>query len=501
MRSLGRAIVRISAFIFKEMASVLRQPRLILTLVLGPFLILFLFGIGYRNQARALRTLFVVPGGSPLVQQIQEYAGSLGPQLVYLGTTPDEAGARQRLASGLLDVVVLVPGNAYETIRNNQQAEFVLLHNEIDPLQVDYVSYFGQVYVDQVNRRVLQSITQQGQGDASAVRDDLQQVRQSVDELTAALQRGDQAGATRGRQQVDQRMSALDMSLSASLGILGGVERTFGGAPGGLQSQWQVTQGAATELSSATQVDQVQRTSQLQRDLADLDSKLSQFRQIDPRIVVQPFQSRTESVALLKPTLPDYFAPSVIVLLLQHLAITFGALSMVQEQRLGTMELFRVSPISALEILLGKYVSFMLFGAVIGGAITAIILYVLHVPLLGPPELYAGALLALLFTSLGLGLVISLLSSSDSQAVQYAMLVLLTSVFFSGFIMSLRTLWEPVRVVSWLTPATYGIALLQDIMLRGQLVQPYLLAGLAAMGGVYFLIAWRLLHRRMAVDA
>ena len=39
--------------------------RLILTLVLGPFLILLLFGIGYRNQARDLRTLFVVANGKP----------------------------------------------------------------------------------------------------------------------------------------------------------------------------------------------------------------------------------------------------------------------------------------------------------------------------------------------------------------------------------------------------------------------------------------------------
>jgi ABC-2 type transport system permease protein len=37
----------------------IRQPRLLLTLILGPFLILLLFGIGYRDTARDVRTIFV----------------------------------------------------------------------------------------------------------------------------------------------------------------------------------------------------------------------------------------------------------------------------------------------------------------------------------------------------------------------------------------------------------------------------------------------------------
>src|SRR5512146_1983153 len=96
-------LIRISAFLHKEVAEILRQPRLIFTLVLGPFLILFLFGVGYRNQARALRTLFVVDPKSALASQIQEYATSLGPQLVYMGSTADEADARRRLSAREVD--------------------------------------------------------------------------------------------------------------------------------------------------------------------------------------------------------------------------------------------------------------------------------------------------------------------------------------------------------------------------------------------------------------
>ncbi|RME78800.1 MAG: hypothetical protein D6784_01910, partial [Chloroflexi bacterium] len=78
-------LVRISAFLFKEILEIIRQPLLIITLVLGPFLILLFFGIGFRNEARALRTLFVVDPNSGMAQAIEQYANSLGPQLVFVG--------------------------------------------------------------------------------------------------------------------------------------------------------------------------------------------------------------------------------------------------------------------------------------------------------------------------------------------------------------------------------------------------------------------------------
>lgn len=55
-----------------------------------------------------------------------------------------------------------------------------------------------------------------------------------------------------------------------------------------------------------------------------------------------------------------------------------------------------------------------------------------------------------------------------------------------------------MRAISWLLPATYGTRLLQDIMLRGEVIDLGLLVNLAAIEVTLFLIAWLLLHRRMA---
>ena len=173
-------------------------------------------------------------------------------------------------------------------------------------------------------------------------------------------------------------------------------------------------------------------------------------------------------------------------------------LSIARERRAGTMELFRISPLSAMEAILGKYISYLLFGGMIALIITLTVVFALQVPMLGNWVDYGLVILVLLFTSLGMGFLISLISQTETQAVQFSMFTLLGSVFFSGFFLDLRYLWEPVRVFSWALPATYGIRLLQDIMLRGVLQQPLFLNALTAIGLVLFVIAWLLLRRRMA---
>ena len=62
---------------------------------------------------------------------------------------------------------------------------------------------------------------------------------------------------------------------------------------------------------------------------------------------------------------------------------------------------------------------------------------------------------------------ISLISENDTQAVQFSMLLLLASIFFSGFFLDLRLMWEPMKAFSYILPATYGMNIMKDVMLRG----------------------------------
>src|SRR5262249_22300405 len=119
-----------------------------------------------------------------------------------------------------------------------------------------------------------------------------------------------------------------------------------------------------------------------------------------------------------------FYAPGVLALIVQHIAVTLAALSLVRERLLGAMELFRVAPVSLRQVLIGKYLGYTLFIAIITAALMCLLVFTpLAVPFLGSVLLFVGLAALFALASLGIGFVISAWSSSDSQAVQLSMLV------------------------------------------------------------------------------
>jgi ABC-2 type transporter. len=106
-----------------------------------------------------------------------------------------------------------------------------------------------------------------------------------------------------------------------------------------------------------------------------------------------------------------------------------------------------------------------------------------------------------LAASLGLGLLISVISDSERQAVQLALLVLLGSVFFSGFVLDVQQFAPAVQVIGDLLPVTHGIRLLQDLMLRGATTESWRLMVLVAITLVTLATTWVFLRRGLSARA
>jgi ABC-2 type transport system permease protein len=429
-------LIRISSFMSKELTEILRQPKLILTLVFGPFLIMFLFGLGYPNQNRTLRTTFVVEDSSAVQGDLKIFTESI-PAIADQDVENNKELALAKLALNQTDLVILIPKDPMVTVQNNQQAKFVVYHNEVDPFQIAYINSVARIYTDEVNRRILQNITEQGQANAGNVQGDLESAITKTQALKQAIPPGD--------------------------------------------------------TNAANQVND------LEKDLTNVHEQLTTFRSLGSDVLVNPFTVDTVPLSNIQFSPTDFFAPAVIVLLLQHLSITFASLSIVRERRSGIMELFRVAPITAFETLIGKFLSYLFFEILLAAVITILAVWLLKIPMLGQWTNYVIAVVILLFTSLGVGFFISLISETDTQAVQYSMLLLLASIFFSGFFLDLRLMWQPIKVLAWSLPATYGNRMLQDIMLRGASVPSLLAEGLALIGLGFFIVDWFLLRRRMEV--
>lgn len=506
-----RFFVRVSAFLRKEIFVVIRQPRLILTLVLGPFLILLLFGIGYRSTAEPLRTLFVAEQGNAFVSSVDAYASQMGPLIENAGVVDTLAGALVAMRRGEVDLVVQLPEEPVEQVRNSQHPLFTLYHNEIDPYEVEYINAFSRIFTDQINRRVLTDVAASSQGETASVQESVGATRQAAAEMRQALEEGDRANAMLQQNALVRNLDILTFSLGAGTQLVGNLEEQYGDGQnddGTLAQQLATLRQQADELDSISDSqsedvdysEEIERVRAIEEDSAAMEEALAEFRNIEPSVLASPFDVEIQSISQSQLNFSDFYVPAAIALLAQHMALTFAALSIVREQTGGAIELFQVSPLSAFEGLLGKYISYVILTGLLLVILTVLSLYGLQVPMLGSWAHYLLTLTALVFASLGAGFLLSLVSQSTSQAVQYAMIVLLSSIFFGGFFLSLDLLQPYVRVVSWMLPATYGTQLLQDIMLRGLFTanDSLLLIGLTAMGVVFFLLALVLLRRKMA---
>jgi len=216
---------------------------------------------------------------------------------------------------------------------------------------------------------------------------------------------------------------------------------------------------------------------------------------ISPDLIAEPTKAHSTNVAPSPPEVINFFGPAVFALVLQHLAVTLTALSMVRERLSGQMDLFRVSPVTSTEVLLGKYIAFAVLSLAVSGVVAVTLVYVLGVPMLAGWLVFVGIVLLLTFAALGVGLLISLVSDSERQAVQLSMLVLLASVFFSGFVLPVEDFIGPVQYLSYVLPVTHGIETLQQAMLRGSVSSTWMLLALAGIGLVLFLASLLRLRR------
>jgi ABC-2 type transport system permease protein len=89
------------------------------------------------------------------------------------------------------------------------------------------------------------------------------------------------------------------------------------------------------------------------------------------------------------------------------------------------------------------------------------------------------------------------LSDTERQAVQLSLLVLLASVFFSGFVLAVDEFLPHARAIAYALPVTHGIQLLQDLMLRGSTDAWWEASLLGVIAAVLLLVSWFLLRRNM----
>ena len=185
---------------------------------------------------------------------------------------------------------------------------------------------------------------------------------------------------------------------------------------------------------------------------------------------------------------PNFFVPGVIGLALQIATVFSTALSIVREKEKGTLEQLLVSPMSRWGLMLGKLVPYLCISMAMAAVLFGIMRWIFFIPIQGSVSLLFLSALLYIFALLSLGLLISTRANTHMEAFQIAMVLILPSVFFSGFIFPRETMPWIFYAIGSLLPATYFIGLMRAIVLRGASLAEFWqsLAVLGAMGVALF---------------
>ncbi len=180
---------------------------------------------------------------------------------------------------------------------------------------------------------------------------------------------------------------------------------------------------------------------------------------IEPRVRVW-FNPRLES--------RDFMLPGVIALLLLMITTNLSAMGIVREKELGTLEQLNVTPLRRWELIVGKLLPYALVGMIDVCLVLGIAVLWFQVPLRGSVWLLFGLTSIYLLTTLGLGLFVSTISSTQQQAMMTTTFFLLTPmIYLSGFIFPIETLPAVLQWVTYLIPLRYFLVILRSIFLKG----------------------------------
>ncbi|HEY4128612.1 MAG TPA: ABC transporter permease, partial [Gammaproteobacteria bacterium] len=124
--------------------------------------------------------------------------------------------------------------------------------------------------------------------------------------------------------------------------------------------------------------------------------------------------------------------PALIGVILTLTMVLFTAVAIVRERERGNLELLITTPVSTVELMVGKISPYIMIGLI---QVTIVLLLgwlLFSVPIVGSlASLYLAALL-FIAASLGLGLLISTMAKTQFQAMQLTIFTFLPSILLSG---------------------------------------------------------------------
>ncbi|HEX9015726.1 MAG TPA: ABC transporter permease [Chloroflexota bacterium] len=215
---------------------------------------------------------------------------------------------------------------------------------------------------------------------------------------------------------------------------------------------------ASTALFSATAIAQAKAAAQAQSALA----RIGMTRALEMPIEMRPNILYNPSMLSV-----NFMVPALIGIIMQIQAVILTAFAIVREREKGTLEQLIVSPIKPWELMAGKILPYVLIAfAQVAVALLVGILW-FKVEIAGSLLLLLGLSVVFLAGCLGIGLFVSTVSTTQSQAMQMAVVTILPAIILSGFMFPREAMPPILYYAGYLLPTTYFLTILRGIFLKG----------------------------------
>jgi ABC-2 type transport system permease protein len=164
----------------------------------------------------------------------------------------------------------------------------------------------------------------------------------------------------------------------------------------------------------------------------------------------------------------NMIVPGLVATIMMIIAAMLTSLTIAREWERGTMEQLASTPVSRLEVVLGKLLPYVAIGLADVTLTSVLGVALFGVPFRGSVLLLAGLSFLFVVGSLGLGIFISAVTRSQLLATQVSMLATFLPAFLlSGFMFSVDVMPRPLQAISLLVPARYFLVVTRGIFLKG----------------------------------
>ncbi|NHZ62232.1 ABC transporter permease [Massilia genomosp. 1] len=159
--------------------------------------------------------------------------------------------------------------------------------------------------------------------------------------------------------------------------------------------------------------------------------------------------------------------PGLMGVILTMTMVMMTALAMTRERERGTMENLLATPVSPLEVMIGKIVPYILIGYIQVGVILLASWLVFDVPMVGSLALLSGALVLFIAANLAIGFTFSTIARNQMQAMQLTFFFFLPSMLLTGFMFPFRGMPGWAQAIGEVLPLTHFLRITRGIMLKG----------------------------------